>query len=139
MPSFSEVEVGTELPSERRTLVQADLIRYAGASGDLNPLHWDPEVAAKVSPTGGVIGHGMLTMGHLARLVTQWAGGPERVRSLDVSFRAPWPVGATAELGATVVETDPQTRTVTLSVWAELEGGERVIDRRRSRALVQLD
>jgi acyl dehydratase len=139
MARRSDVEPGQTLPSMRHTLTQGDLVRYAGASGDFNPLHWDAEVAAKVSPTGGIIAHGMLTMGHLGRLVADWAGAPERVRSLDAAFRAPWPVGATIEFGADVLETDVADGTATLAIWAELEGGEKVIDRRRSRAVVELD
>lgn len=139
MPRLGDVETGQSLPVERHTFEQAELIRYAGASGDFNPLHWDPDFAATVSPTKDVIVHGMLTMGRLARLVARWAGGPDRVRSLDTSFRAPCPVGAAVEFGGRVVEVDAREGTATLEVWAELEGGERVIDRRRSRAVVRLD
>lgn len=133
-----EVTVGDALPAERVTLEQGDLIRYAGASGDFNPLHWDEDFAARVSPTGGVIAHGMLSMGHVSRVVTQWAGGPANVRSLDVSFRAPCPVGATVTIGGEVVEVDDDAGTATLSVWAELDDGAGVVDRRRSKAVVAL-
>ena len=135
---FSDVAVGLQLPVVRQTVEQADLIRYAGASGDFNPLHWDPAFAAKVSPTGGVIAHGMLNMGYVARVVTAWAGGPERVRQLSASFRAPCPVGATVEVGGEVVDVDGATRAVTLAVWATLPDGSPVVDRKRSRAVVEL-
>ena len=139
MPRFDEVEVGQQIPAEQDTLDQGRLIAYAAASGDLNPLHWDPEFAAKVSPSGGIIAHGMLNMGNLSRVVTRWAGGPEAVRSLSASFRAVCPVGATVTYGGQVTELDPDERTATLAVWAELEDGARVIDRRSSRAVVRLD
>lgn len=138
MPSFEEVTVGDGLPALQRTVGQGDLIRYAGASGDFNPLHWQPEFAAMVSPTGGVIAHGMLSMGFVSALVTAWAGGAEYVKSLSVNFRAPCPVDATVHMGGEVVECDPSARTATLAVWAELSDGQRVIDRRSSRAIVQL-
>ena len=138
MPAFESVQVGDRLPELTETLNQAWLVRYAGASGDFNPLRWDPEFAAKVSPSGGVIAHGMLNMGLVSRLVTAWAGGPEHVRSLDVSFRAPCPVGSRVTVGGEVTARDEGARTVTLAVWVELPDGARAIDRRRSQAVVAL-
>lgn len=139
MPAFDEVEIGQRIPPQHQRIEQADLIRYAGASGDFNPLHWDPEFAAKVSPTSGVIAHGMLNMGLVSRVVTEWAGGPEKVRRLAASFRAACPVGSTVEIGGEVIDKDPEQRTATLSVWVELEDGGKVIDRRSSQAVVLLD
>jgi acyl dehydratase len=138
MPRFEDVNVGQQIPEQSEVVDQARLLRYAGASGDFNPLHWEPVFAAQVSPTGGVIAHGMLSMGLVSRAVTHWAGGPEHVRALSAAFRAPCPVGSTLRCGAEVVEVDPDARTATLVVWAEVEGGRAVIDRRRSRAVVQL-
>ena len=134
----SEVRVGDALPTEHISLDQGDLVRYAGASGDFNPLHWDADVAARVSPTGGVIAHGMLSLGHVSRMVTDWAGGPERVRELDAVFRAPAPVGSTLALGGEVLAVDAETGLATLRVWAVLPDGAGVIDPRRSRAVVVL-
>lgn len=139
MPRFEDVTVGSLIPEQQQTVEQANLIMYAGASGDFNPLHWLPEFAAQVSPTGGIIAHGMLNMGAVSRVVTDWAGGPEKVKSLSTSFRAPCPVGATVTYGGEVVELDDAARTATLSVWAELSDGAKVVDRRNSRAIVQLD
>jgi len=138
VPSWDEVEVGQRIPTDRETLDQAHLIAYAAASGDLNPLHWDQDVAAEVSPTGGIIAHGMLNMGNVSRAVTRWAGGPERVLSLAATFKAPCPVGSTVTYGGEVVELDEHARTATLAVWAETEDGAKVVDRRSSRAVVQL-
>lgn len=139
MPRYEDVAVGDEIPTDSQTIEQAQLIAYAGASGDLNPLHWQEEFAAQVSPTGGIIAHGMLNMGLVSRVVTAWAGGPEKVARLAASFRAPCPVGATVTMGGEVVEMDPERRTASLSVWAELPDGSKVVDHRRSRAIVQLD
>lgn len=138
MPRRDEVAVGARLPDEQVAFEKGDLIRYAGASGDDNPLHWDEDFAAKVSPTGGIIAHGMLSMGHVSRVVTAWAGGPEHVRELECSFRAPCPVGATVTIGGEVTEVDADAGFATLSVWAELADGSGVVDRRRSRAVVAL-
>lgn len=139
MPGIDDVEVGDRLGEQRCTLDQADVIRYAAASGDLNPLHWDQAFAERVSPTGGVIVHGMLSLGHLARVVTAWAGAPERLLDLDARFRSPCPVGATITIGGEVVAVDREARTATLAVRVELDDGTRVIDGRRSRAVVRLD
>jgi acyl dehydratase len=62
-----------------------DLVRYAGASGDFNPIHYSDRVAADMG-LPGVIAHGMLTMALAARAVSEWAGGPDRVTSLSVRF-----------------------------------------------------
>ncbi len=139
MPRLAELRPGTRVAEQRETLDQARLLRYAGASRDFNRLHWDNEFAAGVSPTGGVVAHGMLNLGILSRVVTDWAGGPRRVRSLRATFRAACPVGAVVSYGAEVVELDEAANTAILSMWAELPDGQRIIDRRTSRAVVSLD
>ena len=99
MSPLTGVEVGQMLPGFRRTFTRADLVRYAGASGDFNPIHWsNPAAAALGLPD--VIAHGMLTMGTALRVVTDWAGDPARVRSYYVRFTKPVVV---PELGGTVV------------------------------------
>ena len=138
MPQRTDVNVGDTIPAHTQTLEQGNLIAYAAASGDLNPLHWDPAFAANVSPTGGIIAHGMLNMGILSRVVTDWAGGADNVLSLTASFRAPCPVGATVSYSGEVVEVDADAGTATLAVWAELDDGAKVIDRRSSRAVIRL-
>jgi acyl dehydratase len=139
MPRLDDVTVGDQIPAQSQTIDQAQLIIYAGASGDFNPLHWQEDFAAQVSPTKGIIAHGMLNMGIVSRVVTQWAGGPEKVAMLSASFRAPCPVGATVTFGGEVLEIDRAERTATLAVWAELEDGSKVVDRKASRAVVKLD
>lgn len=105
---------GDELPTIEQTATIRTSVAYAGASGDLNPLHYDEEFAADVSPTGGLIAHGMYSMGLVSRVVTTWAGGPERVASLDVRFTRPWPLDTTATFGGTVREVDGDRIVVTL-------------------------
>jgi acyl dehydratase len=78
-------------------------------------------------------------MGLVSRVVTAWAGGPERIRSLSASFRAPCPVGSTVTIGGEVVDKDDRARTAILQVWVTLPDGAKVINRRSSRAVVQLD
>ncbi len=84
----ADVVVGTELPEQTHRVTRADLVRYAGASGDLNPIHWSDRVATSVG-LPGVIAHGMLTMGLAARTVTDWAGDPGAVLEYQVRFGRP--------------------------------------------------
>lgn len=81
-------EVGTELPSITVRFTRADLVRYAGASGDFNIIHWNDRTALAVG-LPGVIAHGMLTMGHAIRVVTQWLGDPAKVVDYQVRFTRP--------------------------------------------------
>jgi acyl dehydratase len=97
---------GDELPPLTLRVTRADLVRYAGASGDFNPIHWSDRVASSVG-LPGVIAHGMLTMALAGRLVTQWAGDPAAVRSFGVRFTRPVVVpdddeGALVEFTGTV-------------------------------------
>ena len=84
----SDAVVGTELPEFVARLTRADLVRYAGASGDFNPIHWSDRVATSVG-LPGVIAHGMLTMGVAARAVTTWTGDPAGLVEYHVRFGRP--------------------------------------------------
>jgi acyl dehydratase len=130
------MHVGDELPQRMCTLDQATLLRYAGVSGDYNPLHWDPAFAATFSPSGGVVAHGMLSMGLVSALLTDWLGDAARVRSMACQFRAACPVGSTVTVGGRVASVDDDEGTATLAVWVRLEDGAKVIDDRTSRAVV---
>lgn len=133
---MSDVRPGDQLPQRSVTIDQETLLRYAGVSGDFNPLHWDPAFAATFSPTGGVIAHGMLSMGLLSALLTDWLGDAGRVRSMSCQFRAACPVGATVTLGGEVASVDDDEGTATLAIWVRLDDGSKVIDQRTSRAVV---
>jgi acyl dehydratase len=94
--SISQVHVGFELPPQEFVFTRADLIRYAGASGDFNIIHWNERVAREVGmPT--VIVHGMLTMGTVIRIVTDWLGDPGKVIEYSARFTRPIPVPDTDE------------------------------------------
>jgi acyl dehydratase len=84
----ADVVVGTELPEEVFPVTRADLVRYAGASGDFNPIHWSERVATEVG-LPGVIAHGMLTMALAGRVVTRWAGDPGALVEYHVRFSRP--------------------------------------------------
>lgn len=122
---MSAVEVGTELPEIVQQSTLTTSVAYAAASGDLNPLHYDPEFAGNVSPTGGIIAHGMFAMGLASRALTEFVGGPERVVEVNVRFTRPWPLGATATFGGTVTNVDGDVATVQL--WGRSEDGEQIL------------
>ncbi|MEO3744113.1 MaoC family dehydratase [Plantactinospora sp. B5E13] len=77
-----------ELTTRTFRITRADLIRYAGASGDFNPIHWSDRFATKVG-LPGVIAHGMFTMALVGRAVTDWAGAPDAVVEYNVRFTRP--------------------------------------------------
>jgi acyl dehydratase len=82
------MNTGDVLPEQTYTVTRADLVRYAGASGDRNPIHWSERVATSVG-LPGVIAHGMYTMALAARALDTWAGGPGKVRELSCKFTKP--------------------------------------------------
>src|SRR3954468_9645353 len=85
-----------ELPVKRYRITRADLVPYAGASGDFNPIHWSERVATGVG-LPGVIAHGMFTMALVGRAVTTWAGAPDAVVEFNVRVSRPVPVPDTDE------------------------------------------
>ncbi|MFW6090615.1 MAG: MaoC/PaaZ C-terminal domain-containing protein [Actinomycetota bacterium] len=81
-------EPGTVLSERTYRITRTDLVRYAGASGDFNPIHWSDRIA-KDAGLPSVIGHGMLTMALAGRLLTDWAGDPAAVVEYGVRFSRP--------------------------------------------------
>jgi len=137
-PSYDDVEVGTELPSQTFQVKRANLVQYCGASGDFNVIHWNERVAKSVG-LPDVIAHGMFTMAEAGRVVTDWAGDPGAVVEYGVRFSAPVPVP----------DDDTGTALVVKGVVAEKLDGNRVavdLDARvgdskvlaKARAVVQL-
>ena len=80
--------VGDVLPAQDFAIHRLDLVRYCGASGDFNVIHWNERVATSVG-LPGVIAHGMLTMAEAVRVVTDWAGDPGAVVEYGVRFTRP--------------------------------------------------
>jgi len=93
---ISDVSVGMELPTLDLTFTRADLVAYANASGDQNPIHQD-EAFAKSVGLPDVIAHGMLTMGRAIRVVTDWVGDPTAVVDYSVRMTRPVVVPNTTE------------------------------------------
>src|ERR1700735_2464623 len=88
MATYDQAEPGTELPPRQYQVTRRDLVRYAGASGDFNVIHWNERVATSVG-LPNVIAHGMLTMALAGRFVSDWAGDPGAVTAFGVRFSSP--------------------------------------------------
>ncbi|KPI31147.1 MaoC domain protein dehydratase [Actinobacteria bacterium OV320] len=136
--AYGDVEVGTELPARSFPVNRATLVRYAGASGDFNPIHWNEKFAKEVG-LPDVIAHGMFTMAEAVRVVTDWIGDPGAVVDYGVRFTKPVVVpnddqGAVIEVtGKVGAKLDDNTVRVDLTVTS---GGLKVLG--MSRAVVRL-
>jgi acyl dehydratase len=125
---FDDVKVGDELPPlVKDPIQQIQLTRYAGASGDFNPIHQDDEFA-KAAGMGGVFAHGMLSMGFVGQLVTDWAG-PGAVRKLGVRFAAIVRLKDVITCRGRVLgkSSTDDVNLVDLEIWAENQKGEKVV------------
>ncbi|WP_214415329.1 MaoC family dehydratase [Sphaerisporangium fuscum] len=135
---YDEVEVGQEIPAVDYPVHRVDLVMYAGASGDFNPIHWN-ERYAKAVGLPDVIAHGMYTMAEAGRFVTDWAGDPGAVVDFGVRFSSMVVVpdndeGAVITVSGVVQEKLDDNRVV-LSLTAR-SGDARVLS--RARATVRL-
>ncbi|WP_340558925.1 MaoC family dehydratase [Streptomyces sp. GSL17-111] len=137
---YADVEPGTELPARSFPVTRETLVRYAGASGDFNPIHWNERFAREVG-LPDVIAHGMFTMASAVRVVTDWVGDPGAVVEYGVRFTKPVVVpddggGAVIEVSAKVAaKLDDEARTVRVDLTAT-SAGQKVLG--MSRAVVRL-
>ena len=127
---------GEELPEQRFTVTRADLIRYAGASGDFNPIHYSDRVATAAG-LPGVIAHGMYTMALAARAVGIWAADPASVVEFGVRFTKPVVVpdddfGVEVSVVGSVKSIDADGVRLSLTVSS---GGQKVLT--QARALIR--
>jgi len=88
LPKIVELEVGQTIGATEFLLTRDSLVRYAGASGDFNPIHYRDDVAASVG-LPGVLAHGMLTMGAAVQVAVDWVGDAGRVVDYQVRFTKP--------------------------------------------------
>ena len=135
---YDDVEVGTKVPEQTFQVQRVNLVMYAGASGDFNPIHWNERFATSVG-LPNVIAHGMFTMAETARVVTDWAGDPGAVEEYGVRFSKPVVVpdddkGAELVVSGEVTEKlDGKRVVVTLTAYS---AGEKVLS--AARATVRL-
>jgi acyl dehydratase len=120
------VRPGDTLPEVSETIERMDLVRYAGASGDFNPIHWNDDVAKAVG-LPGVIAHGMYSMAIAARMISAWAGDPAALKRLRVRFSAMIEPGQTLTAKGEVAEVDGNR--ILVRFHAEDEKGEKVLNK----------
>lgn len=142
-PTLSELTVGQAVGSRTIEVTRTDLVKYAGASGDFNPIHWNSDFATGVG-LPGVIAHGMFTMGAAVQLVTDWAGDPAAVVDFQTRFSKPVPVadttgsndaGAVIEVSGAVGALDADAGTVRVDLTV-VAGGQKVL--MKAQAVVRL-
>ena len=136
--TYDGVAKGTELPARSYQVTRLDLVKYAGASGDFNVIHWNERVARSVG-LPNVIAHGMYTMAQAGKFAAEWVGDPGAVTDFGVRFSAMVPVpddeaGAIIELSGKVLEKLGDNK-VTVDIVAR-SGGAKVLS--RARATVRL-
>jgi acyl dehydratase len=136
--AYADVEVGTELPVQTFNVQRLNLIKYCGASGDFNVIHWNERIAKSVG-LPDVIAHGMFTMAETGRVVTDWVGDPGAVEEYGVRFSSPVVVpdddnGATLEVSGVVEEKLDDNR-VAVALTARV-GETKVLQ--KARAVVRL-
>jgi len=135
---YADVEPGTQIAPKSYRVTRLDLVKYAGASGDFNPIHWSERFARSVG-LPGVIAHGMYTMAQAGKFVAEWAGDPGAVTEFGVRFSAMVPVpdddqGAAIEVSGTVADKLGDNK-VTVELTARADGAKVLT---RARAVVRL-
>jgi len=142
-PTFEELTVGHEIGTRRIEVTRQDLVKYAGASGDFNPIHWNESFATSVE-LPGVIAHGMFTMGAAVQLVSDWAGDPAAVVDYQTRFTKPVLVtdttgtdqaGAVIDVTGVVGALDAEARTARVDLTV-VAGGQKVL--MKSQAVVKV-
>jgi acyl dehydratase len=126
MSDTAQVAPGQRLDQVVQTIERADLIRYAGASGDFNPIHWNDEWARSVG-LPGVIAHGMFSMGIAARMISAFARNPAAIKRLRVRFSSMIEPGQTLTVAGEVAEVDGDR--VKIRFWGEDDNGNRVVSK----------
>lgn len=124
-PMFENLAVGDVVAERELELTRDRLVRYAGASGDFNPIHYRDDVAQSVG-LPGVLAHGMLTMGAAGSVATDWVGATGWVVDYQARFTRPVPVdaalGAVVAVTATVGAIDAEARTARLDLKVVFDG-----------------
>jgi len=140
---IEDLAVGQEIGKRSIDVTRQDLVRYAGASGDFNPIHWNEAFATGVD-LPGVIAHGMFTMGSAVQLVSDWAGDPAAVVDYQTRFTKPVLVtdttgtdapGAVIEVAGVVGALDADAGTARIDLTVTFEGQKVLM---KSQAVVKL-
>lgn len=134
-PRFDDLELGVIVAKSDVKVTRTDLVRYAGASGDFNPIHFDDEVAAEEG-LPGVLCHGMLTAALGLQVVVDWVGDPTSVVSYEARFTRPVVVdpvdGADLSISAKVARLDEEERVARVDITVSA-GGRTVLGKTQAR------
>ena len=142
-PTIHELSPGQDIGTRTITVSRTDLVKYAGASGDFNPIHWNEAFASGVE-LPGVIAHGMFTMGSAVQLVTDWADDPAAVVDFQTRFTKPVLVtdttgtdepGATIEVSGLIGKLDAEANTARIDLTV-VSAGQKVL--MKAQAVVRL-
>ena len=137
-PDFPSLAVGDLVAERAFPLTRDSLVRYAGASGDFNPIHYRDDVAHAVG-LPGVLAHGMLTMGLAVQAVVDWAGDPGRIVDYQVRFTRPVVVdpeiGAVVAVIAKVGQLDEEARVARIDLTVKV-GDETVLGKAQVRVIL---
>lgn len=121
LPKIIELEVGQTIGTQEILLTRDSLVRYAGASGDFNPIHYRDDIATSVG-LPGVLAHGMLTMGAAVQVVVDWVGDSGRIVDYGVRFTKPVVVdaadGAVLVISGKIGEIDAEAGVVRVDITA---------------------
>ena len=146
MIEFDSLEKGQVIGSHTVQVNRADLVRYAGASGDFNPIHWNERFAKEVE-LPSVIAHGMFTMGSVIDLVSQWVGNPGAIIDYQTRFTKPVVVedpegsnpseheGTTISVEGKVGALDAEARTARIDLAVSADGAKVLL---KCQTVVQL-
>ena len=122
MVDYSSLTKGDVVAEENFHLTRDNLVRYAGASGDFNPIHYRDDIAKSVG-LPGVLAHGMLTMGLAVQPVSNWVGDPARIVDYQVRFTRPVLVdgasGADVTVTATIGALEDETKIARIDLTAK--------------------
>jgi len=121
----TSISLGDEIPAVEFRLTRDTLVRYAGASGDFNPIHYRDDVASSVG-LPGVLAHGMLTMGVAVQSTVRWIGDPGRILDYQTRFTRPVVVdpdsGATISVAGKVAQVDDESGTARVDLTVTYNG-----------------
>jgi 3-hydroxybutyryl-CoA dehydratase len=125
--AYSEIKIG-DVASFAKTITEADIVHYAGITGDFNPIHVDAEYA-KQSVFGGRVAHGMLVAGFISAVLGTQLPGPNSIYlEQDLKFRAPVKIGDTITAAVTVTEKRDDRKIITLKTTVTNQRGKVVMD-----------
>ncbi|MDQ0573969.1 MaoC family dehydratase [Agromyces albus] len=137
-PDFPSLAVGDIVAERSFPLTRDSLVRYAGASGDFNPIHYRDDIAHAVG-LPGVLAHGMLTMGLAVQAVVDWSGDPGRIVDYQVRFTRPVVVdpesGAVVAVIAKVGQLDDDARAARIDLTVKV-GDETVLGKAQVRVIL---